>query len=392
MFENFFNRTKKEAPKVVWATYWGVTINYDINLKILYDFYKLNPYIASCVNRIKTDIWAYGIVLKKENTKWWVEQELDPKIFWKYTPKKFLERLVRDVEVTWNGYIYIAKSESGKAEQLQLLDPRYITPIQNDQWVMLWYIQNLNWIRAFLTDEVFHFMDDTDLNNEAIGKSKMTSLFIDLESDKEASESNLAFFKNNQTPSSIVVIDPKFNASDDIDLKKKIKDLFEGWQFQGWKNHYRSTAIQWVQEVIKVQDKINDRQFIELRKLSMKLVCAVYSVPQDLIWFTETSNRSVWDIQSEIYYNTILAKEEAYEQFFTEIIQVFYWSEYEIEILQDNLRQLERKAKIAWTLYKEYELIDLNEAREIIQYDTRKEWDILYQNKIQDKNLQKKKE
>jgi len=38
----------------------------------------------------------------------------------------------------------------------------------------------------------------------------MTSLFIDLESDKEASESNLAFFKNNQTPSSIIVIDPDF--------------------------------------------------------------------------------------------------------------------------------------------------------------------------------------
>jgi hypothetical protein len=38
----------------------------------------------------------------------------------------------------------------------------------------------------------------------------MTALFIDLETDKEAKESNLAFFKNNQTPASIIVIDPDF--------------------------------------------------------------------------------------------------------------------------------------------------------------------------------------
>jgi hypothetical protein len=33
----------------------------------------------------------------------------------------------------------------------------------------------------------------------------MTSLFLDLMSDKEAGESNYSFFKNNQVPSTIVV-------------------------------------------------------------------------------------------------------------------------------------------------------------------------------------------
>ena len=392
MFESFFNRNKKELPKVVGASYGWFSINYSFDNKVLYDFYKLNPYVSACVNKIKTDVWGYGLELQKETSKGSNTEKLNPKIFWKYTPKKFLERLVRDVEVTWNWYVYIVTNESWKAIQMQLLDPRYITPMQNDQWVLLGYIQNLNWIRAFLPSEVYHFIDDTDLENEILGKSKMTSLFIDLESDKEASESNLAFFKNNQTPSSIIVIDPDFEIWDWLDLRKKLKDIFEGGQFKGWKNHHRSTALQWVKEVIKVQDKINDAQFIELRKLTMQLVCAVYWVPQDLIWFTETSNKSVWEIQSEVYYNYILAKEEAYEQFLSEIIKVFYWPDYKIEILQDNLKQLEKKAKIAWDLYKNNELITLNEAREIIQYESTKDWDIFYKwNNPQD-NLQKKKD
>jgi hypothetical protein len=39
----------------------------------------------------------------------------------------------------------------------------------------------------------------------------MTSLFIDLETEKEARESNLAFFINNQTPSSLIIVDENFN-------------------------------------------------------------------------------------------------------------------------------------------------------------------------------------
>jgi hypothetical protein len=68
---------------------------------------------------------------------------------------------------------------------------------------------------------------DQDTTNEAIGRSKMQSLFLDLESDKEAKESNWAFFANNQTPSSLVVLDQEFREPDEATLKK-IKDLFQG--------------------------------------------------------------------------------------------------------------------------------------------------------------------
>jgi hypothetical protein len=57
---------------------------------------------------------------------------------------------------------------------------------------------------------MLHFYEDIDLNDEKKGESKMQSLFLDLETDIEARESNLAFFKNNQTPSSLVIIDKDY--------------------------------------------------------------------------------------------------------------------------------------------------------------------------------------
>lgn len=72
---------------------------------------------------------------------------------------------------------------------------------------ILGYVQNLNGVRYFLPDEVYHLKGDTDIDNETLGRSKMKTLLVELMADEEASQSNLAFFKNNQTPSSIVIID-----------------------------------------------------------------------------------------------------------------------------------------------------------------------------------------
>lgn len=55
----------------------------------------------------------------------------------------------------------------------------------------------------------------------------MESLFIDLETDREAKESNLAFFKNNQTPASLILIDPEYELEDEVGLEVKLKEIFE---------------------------------------------------------------------------------------------------------------------------------------------------------------------
>ncbi len=383
---NFFDsfKIKKENPKIRGFSLWNTfNIDYNISPVQLYSFYKNSPYLTSVINKITSDVWGKWIELQiKKWGDYAVTDDTDfvnllsyQKSTQKISIKSFLEKIVKDVEICWNAYVFFQK-DNNKVVWIKRLDAKYMTPIVRDTGEVIWYIQNLNWIRAYLPDEVFHFKDNDDVNDETIWEAKMISLFTDLETDKEARESNLAFFKNNQTPSSIVILDPEFefNEEDKIDVRNEIKEIFNSWSYVWGKNHYRTSLIQWVKEVVKVQDKIDDMKFIILRRLTMQLCCSVYWVPQDLIWFTETSNRSVWDVQYDIYIDSIISKEKKYEQFLSIIAQYALWEQYRVVILQDNLRNLEKKSAIAWKLYKDYWIITLNEAREIVQY-TEEKWE-----------------
>lgn len=98
------------------------------------------------------------------------------------------------------------------------------------------------------------------------------------------------------------------------------------------------------------------------------MACSVYSVPPDLIGITDNSNRSVGDVQLDVYLETVAAKEEAYSQFLTSIAKEALGDSFSVEILQDSLRQLKKKSEIAEKLY-EAGIVTTNEAREIVQYE-----------------------
>lgn len=102
----------------------------------------------------------------------------------------------------------------------------------------------------------------------------MTALFIELETDTEAKESNLAFFKNNQTPASIIIIDPGYELDEnaELDYKLKLKEIFESGKFEGGKNKHRSAFLEGIKDIIKIQDKITDMEFVELRKFTRDTV------------------------------------------------------------------------------------------------------------------------
>ena len=380
---DFLNKPSeiKESPSVKVISSWWIALNLDLSFEVYYKYYNLNPFVFACINKRSNDVGVNGFEL----TRAWktiYNNELEDMLKLSTTPnsKEFFKRLVRDYDITWNCYVYIVKDESGKNIGLQVLDPRYIKPVTDKYWTLLWYIQNLNWVKVFLKNEVFHLKNDSDIDNEVVWKSRMTSLFIDIESDQEARESNLAFFKNNQTPSSLIVIDPDFELKEENlkDVREKIKEMFEWWKYKGWKNKHRSMTAQGIKEVIKIQDKINDMEFLELRKFALDIVSAIYEVPKSILWFTEQTNYSNWLTQYDIYYDNIEALERKFAEYLQTILRQFD-PRYNFKFLQDNLRKLNIKSWIAGVLYRDKNLITLNEAREIIQYEPLDEWNKLYE-------------
>lgn len=391
---DYFRPKNEKKPVVRGFSFRGNILTYDLSYDVYFKYYNLNPFVFSCINKRAKDSFSKWYQLVKGNNKTTYNEEFEDLIKYStsWNAKEFLERLSRDYDITWNAYIYIVKDEGWKKPiWIQILDPRYVKPVSDQYWQLLWYVQNLNWVRTYLKDEIFHLKDDNDIDNEVVGKSRMTSLFIDIESDQEARDSNLAFFKNNQTPSSIVLIDPEFELDDDNEkaIREKIKEMFEWWKYVGGKNKHRSMMAQGIKDIVKVQDKISDWEFLELRKFTLDIVSAIYEVPKSILWFTDSVNYANWLTQYDIYWDNIEAKDEKFAEFLTDVLQVFD-DRYRFEWLKDNLRKLQIKSEIAWNLYKDKGLITLNEWREIIQYDKVYDWDKFADLKNTDTNITQK--
>lgn len=375
---DWFKQTKDKKPIVKWYTFWWNILSYDLSYETYFRYYDLNPFIFMCINKRSNDTFSKWFELTKGGKTLYpndFEELIKYSTAW--TPKEFFKRLIRDYDITWNAYVYLVKNEKGnKNIWIQILDPRYVKPVADKTWKLLWYVQNLYGIKVFLPNEIFHIKNDNDVTNEIVGKSKMTSLFVDVETDQEAKDSNLAFFKNNQTPSSLILLDPDFevDATDQTKIRAKIKQMFEWGQYIGGKNKHRSMMAQWIKDVIKIQDKISDGEFLELRKFTLDLVSAVYEVPKSILWFTENANYSNWLNQYDIYWDNIESLEKKFADFLTSILQVFD-PRYQFTAKRDNLRKLMLKSDIAWSLYKDKQLLTLNEARDLIDYKPVKDWE-----------------
>lgn len=374
MFEFLFwkKETEKNRPKVKGYGIGWISVNYDYSLATYYRFYNDNPYVASVIERLRRDIGAHWFEIRTNNklNKKAMQQWSEILNRTKLTPRWLIKRIVRDYELTGNAYVYLAK-DGTKVEAVQILDPRFVTPIANEFGVVLGYAYAVQTTQYFTADEVLHLKDDTDTNNEIVGRSKLRSLIVDIETDKQARDSNYAFFKNNQTPSSFIILDSEMelptNEDDFKELKRELKELFESNGSGGINNH-RSVVVQWVKEVINTQSKISDAEFLNLRRFTLELVCSIFGVNKDILGFTDTSNRAVSTAQSDNYYMLVEDKEEFLDEFLTSVIKEVIGEQFSYHTLQDNLRTLRIKWEIAEKLYNA-EIITRNEAREIIQYE-----------------------
>lgn len=373
LFDFWKNKTEGEdKPTMVAWSLWTIQISYNVDFDIFFKFYRFNPYIRACIEELMKWTGKHGFTIKRG------EKELKVDTFTKMvqyggmsSTKSFFKRLTRDFKVTWNAFVYIAR-DNNKVVWFQVLDPRTVHPIWDKFGNLLGYYQSFNGdLKVFLKDEIVHFKTDTAIDNIYIWVSKMESLFITLETDKEARESNLAFFKNNQTPASIIFFKKKLDLKDKdtLEMLKDIKSIFSGGKYKGGKNHHRGAFFGWNElEIIKAQDKITDMQFVELTKFNLQLCCSIYGVPQARINFTDWVNYTNSDSQHEDFEETILEDETTMSEFLTSLIQ--FIPEYvgtKFEFYNDHTRLLRTKWKLAMDLAW-WPILTPDEARDIIQY------------------------
>jgi len=372
----FFQKNKKAEPVINKAiSLGGIFIQSDASLDKFYKIYKKNQFVRSAVTNLMDTIWKGGFDLIDFDGDIVADSiSNDINELFKTKRKKrntnafqqFLKRVIRDYFIGGNVYVYKVTSideagnKSDKVTGLQILDPRFMSPVTDKFGNIGGYIQNVSWsIQAFLPDEIWHLRYDSDIDDETIGMPLLESLNTDIDLDEEAKESNLAYFRNNQTPASLIILESSVSVEDLVEIKKALQE-----QFKWWKNHHKWGVMKGVKEVVKLQDKITDAEFLNMRKFTLENVCALFGIPKTILWYTEGVNYTNADKQFiEYIEHTIRPTENTIAEFFTEIIQDLGFDGVEFEFIDDHVDQKAIKSKTVIELANNG-IITPNEARE----------------------------
>jgi len=120
----------------------------------------------------------------------------------------------------------------------------------------------------------------------------------------------------------------------------------------------------WLDQIVKVQDKIDDAQFLDMRKFTLDNTCALFWVPKSVLWYTEWVNYTNSERQaSEYVENTIRPTEEIISEFLTEIIQEIWFEDTIFTFIDNHLDRKTIKAKVTIELVNNW-LSTIDEWRE----------------------------
>jgi phage portal protein BeeE len=131
------------------------------------------------------------------------------------------------------------RNERNNVIGFQPLDPRSIIVRADKYGDILSYKQTLNGsMIEFTKDEIIHFYEELDPDNELIGMSRVESLITELLTDDEASLSNYYFFKNSSIPGQVIILDEQLSDSEQDLAVEQIRA-----QFGGTKNKHKLMAL-----------------------------------------------------------------------------------------------------------------------------------------------------
>jgi len=318
-WKKFFE--KKAVWDKTWFSYNGATFWFDSNLttntSLYYKLYRENTDLRRCVEELYQTVGKDGFkIMEWENEI--KNQEIISALNYGNGFDILKNTLIRDTEVAANIFVIHIKNAGWKIIWFQILDPRTIRIVANKHWEVLRYIQTRWWnVQEFLPNEVFHFKDMIDPDNEVQWISKIETLIYDIMSDKESWRSNYAFFKNNAIPSTLITLD---NGLDETEMKQAMATLKK--QFTGWANKHKVSAAAWIKDVTQLSWWIKDMEFTALRWFTTERICSAMWVPKTILGYSDGVNYSTSDNQYRKYIeNTIRPLQNQIEQMFNVLIK-----------------------------------------------------------------------
>ena len=352
-----------------YSVFWNTDIS--IWLTTYYKLYRENSDLRRCVEEKQETAWKSGyeiVTWYGKERKVSERKELEDFLNNQKKFSDFCNVFIRDLEIAWNVFIEKIYNASGQLIWFDTLDPRTMSILSDKQGRVYKYLQRMNWdLVAFEPDEILHIKDKTDMDNEMYGISKVETLVYDLMWDKEASVSNYSFFKNNATPSQLIILENDLDANE---VQIAIENLKK--QFAWGKNKHKMSVWGWIKDIKQIWSSQKDLEFFNYRKFNTERVCAVMWVPKSVLNYTEWVNYSNGETQYKKFIeNSIRPVEKKIEEAITDLLNEIA-PEYRLEFIDEHINDLEERVVVLEKMVRNW-FITINEARERLWLDNIKD-------------------
>jgi len=285
--------------------------NYTIDHYLLYAIYKLNADVFGCVQK-----WMGGVT----TTDWHVEP-IDPdnasksdlkqaedltavlkgsNPFQKYT--ELLKETVMHMGISGDAYWYkIPKGNGPEIAEIWGLHPALMKILSTVHGEILGYVMrapNAAEPVVFEPHEVIHFRLPNP-THDLYGLSPLEILVPEVQTDLHMQRANQAYFDNDMTPDSILMLDD--NLSDE-EAKKAKRMIAE--KHQGSDKKHKMMVARGVKDIKILGSTMKDAEFLAGRDLTTKKVTAAYEVPEVLLGYHNRGDYATSDVMERIFYNT----------------------------------------------------------------------------------------
>lgn len=298
-------QTTIENKKAIWSAVTGTELRdlmqwwrVEIGVNTYYKIYSDNTDLRAGIRKIASKIWVKGFhfidnawntvprpAMKNAVKKIFSDPERGVKNF-----ISFKREIVKDFYIAGEIYMLPIFSWMGQLLNFQILDPRTITKVYNNEWEIIRFEQRSTTgskIRKYDPDKIYFYKLENDPKNPVNGLSLLHSVIWDVLTDKKATERNYYFFENDKVPRSVLQLSDDYDYSDPntmIELEK----LKQG---MNWTDEAHKMITSNLVKDIKILELTNkDMEFINQRKLTTDKVSALLGVPKTELWYSDNIN------------------------------------------------------------------------------------------------------
>lgn len=294
-----------------------------ITVDTFYTLWRSNGDLFACVKQIKDNVCGAGYHWENKDDN---NKDADPTqvklaeqiLNYSCSFRNFKNDIIKDHEVTGNGYALILKSVTGMPIGLQKIDPRTLTVVTDQYGNVKKWIQRVQGnTQEFNPKEIAHLKMLQDPDNPVFGLSQVETILWEVKQDIAAMITNYSFFENDATPAAQYILEDGLS---DIEADKAIKMLKD--QLQGSENKHKSIAIKGIKEIKQISISQRDMEFTGMRKLTTEKICSATGVPKAMLGYTDAVNYANGENQSKSFWeNTIAPKEDAFEEWINSILK-----------------------------------------------------------------------